>query len=269
MNDSRHNTTVLSSHQPHPSPSIKISDIDSHNTIRLESSWKKVLSPEFSKPYMQKLKSFLKHELELGKIIYPKPSEFFQALNRTPLEKVKVVLLGQDPYHGFHQAHGLCFSVRPQTPLPPSLRNIFKELESDLNLKAPTSGCLSDWARQGVLLLNATLSVEGGKAGSHQGKGWELFTDRIIQILNELDRPLVFVLWGLYAQKKGSIIDRKKHAVIEAPHPSPLSAHGGFFGHRPFSTINRFLVAFGNKPVNWVNSPMTTTSNPEKISQDP
>ena len=219
--------------------------------VRLEPSWKKALNPEFDKDYMKNLRSFLVEEFRLKKKIYPKGDEFFAAFNATPLDDVKVVILGQDPYHGPGQAHGLCFSVRRDVPPPPSLVNIYKELQSDIGMEPPQHGYLMDWAEQGVLLLNATLSVEAHRAGSHQNKGWEQFTDRVIAILNEEKEGLVFVLWGSYAQKKGAIIDRKKHLVLKAPHPSPLSAYRGFFGCRHFSEINKYLESTGRTPINW------------------
>ena len=219
--------------------------------IRLETSWKKHLVSEFEKEYMKSLRKFLASQLEAKKIIYPRGTEYFTALNLTPFENVKVVVVGQDPYHGPNQAHGLSFSVKPGVQTPPSLVNIYKELHSDLGIPIPKHGHLQKWAEQGVLLLNAVLTVEGGKAASHQGKGWEEFTDRIIHILNDHRENLVFVLWGSYAQKKGAFIDRKKHLVIESPHPSPLSAHRGFFGSKPFSKINDYLKATGQKPIDW------------------
>lgn len=219
--------------------------------IKIENSWKEKLIPEFEKSYMTELRAFLKNELDKKKIIYPRGEEYFAALNKTPFEKVKVVILGQDPYHGEGQAHGLCFSVRPGVPFPPSLLNIFKEMEADLSVKRPTSGDLSKWADQGVLLLNSVLTVEAGKAAAHQGQGWEQFTDKIISLLNDERENLVFVLWGAYAQKKGAFIDRKKHLVIEAPHPSPLSAHRGFFGTRPFSKVNQYLKQKGLSEIDW------------------
>lgn len=219
--------------------------------IRLEESWKSALLPEFSKAYMGALRNFLQAEKGARKIIYPAGSEIFTALNETPLERVKVVILGQDPYHGPGQAHGLSFSVRPGVRFPPSLLNIFKELQSDLGIPAPRSGFLLPWARQGVLLLNATLTVEAGKAGSHQNRGWETFTDEIISVLNERRSHLVFMLWGSYAFKKGAKIDRTRHLVLEAPHPSPLSAHRGFFGCRHFSKANEYLRQHDIEPIDW------------------
>ena len=219
--------------------------------IKMEPSWKRELIEEFSEPYMQELRAFLKKEIESGKKIYPKPSEWFAAFDHTPFEKVKVVILGQDPYHGPGQAHGLCFSVRPGVQPPPSLVNIYKELKSDLGIQPPDHGYLISWADQGVLLLNSVLTVRQGQAASHQKKGWEKFTDKAIRLLAEKRENLVFVLWGSYAQKKGEFIDRKKHKVIEAVHPSPLSAHRGFFGSRPFSQINKYLQSHHIKPINW------------------
>lgn len=219
--------------------------------IQLEDSWKQRLLLEFSQPYMRKLKSFLLTELTAGRTVYPKGAEMFAALNLIPFERVKVVILGQDPYHGPNQAHGLCFSVRPGTAIPRSLLNIYKELKEDVGFTMPGHGFLQSWAEQGVLLLNATLSVQAGLAGSHQGKGWEQFTDRIVHLLNEEGEHLVFMLWGSHAQKKGSFIDPQRHLVLKASHPSPLSAHRGFFGCRHFSRANHYLEAHGKSPVNW------------------
>lgn len=219
--------------------------------LKLEDSWKNRLEPEFKKDYMKNLKSFLLEEKAKKKIIYPKGDDWFAALNLTPFEKVKVVILGQDPYHGPNQAHGLSFSVQDGVRFPPSLLNIYKELEADLGIKRPHTGHLDKWAKQGVLLLNAVLTVEAGKANSHQGKGWEKFTDSIIAKINDEKEHVAFLLWGSYAQKKGAFIDRKKHLVLETAHPSPLSAHRGFFGSRPFSKINNYLVKTGQKPIDW------------------
>lgn len=219
--------------------------------IKLESGWKAELLPEFHKDYMQQLRAFLIEEKQAGKTVLPKAEEWFNAFNSTPLEQVKVVILGQDPYPTPGHAHGLCFSVQPQVkPLPKSLINIYRELEEDLGIRN-TSGYLKPWAEQGVLLLNAVLTVRAGQPGSHQGKGWERFTDQAVAALNAQQRPLAFVLWGAYAQKKGRIIDRQRHRVIESPHPSPLSAHRGFFGSRPFSRINDFLQKTGQPPIDW------------------
>lgn len=226
---------------------VGAADVD----IKIEPSWKRQLIDEFSQPYMQELRAYLKKEISEGKKIYPKPTEWFAAFDHTPFEKVKVVILGQDPYHGPGQAQGLCFSVRPGVRFPPSLINIFKELKSDVGVDAPDNGSLIPWADQGVLLLNSVLTVREGQAASHQNKGWERFTDRAIHLLNEKRKNLVFVLWGAYAQKKGQFIDRKKHLVLEAVHPSPLSVHRGFFGSRPFSKINAYLEEHGEKAIHW------------------
>ncbi|MCZ4279223.1 uracil-DNA glycosylase [Kiloniella laminariae] len=220
--------------------------------IKLDESWKTQLASEFNKDYMRNLKAFLQQQKQQGKTIFPRGKEYFQALNLTPLEQVKLVILGQDPYHGPGQAHGLCFSVKPGVPTPPSLKNIYKEMAQDLAIEQPSHGCLLPWAQQGVLLLNAVLTVEQHKAGSHQGRGWELFTDKIIEILNRSHDGLVFLLWGSYAQKKGAAIDRNRHLVLQSPHPSPLSAHRGFFGNGHFSKANHYLEQQGKKPVNWL-----------------
>lgn len=219
--------------------------------IHLEQSWLKFLFEEFSKPYMQDLRSFLVREKELKKVIYPKGSEIFAALNLTPINNVKVVILGQDPYHGPNQAHGLCFSVKPGVTPPPSLKNIFQELKNDLGIDSPEHGNLSAWANEGVLLLNSVLTVEAHKAGSHHGKGWETFTDKIITILNEQKKNLVFILWGSPAQKKAALVDQKKHFIIKSVHPSPLSAYRGYFGSKPFSKTNAYLKSVGLGPINW------------------
>ncbi|MGE0171220.1 MAG: uracil-DNA glycosylase [Oligoflexales bacterium] len=219
--------------------------------VQLGSSWQSLLQQEFKADYMIRLKQFLIEECENKKVIFPKGSEFFQALNLTPFENVKVVVMGQDPYHGMGQAHGLCFSVRPSVPKPPSLVNIFKELRSDLGIEPATHGCLEHWSKQGVLLLNAVLTVEMSKPASHQNKGWEVFTDRIVQVLNEQRQNIVFMLWGSYAQKKCSFVDTSKHLVLRAPHPSPLSAHRGFLGCRHFSKANEYLIKSGQAPVDW------------------
>ncbi len=221
------------------------------SSIPLEPSWKTRLSQEFSQTYMLELGEFLRHEVEAKKTIYPLDQEYFAALNLTPFAQVKVVILGQDPYHGSGQAHGLCFSVQPGVPVPPSLKNIYKELKADLGIEPPRHGHLQSWAEQGVLLLNATLSVEAGRAGSHQEKGWEQFTDAIIARLDREREHLVFVLWGSYAQKKGEFIDKSKHLVLTSPHPSPLSAHRGFLGSKPFSKINAYLKQHGVAPIDW------------------
>jgi len=219
--------------------------------IKLHPSWKNKLQPEFQKSYMQGLKAFLKEQKSKGKTIFPKGDQYFAAFDRTPFEDVKVVILGQDPYHGPGQAHGLCFSVQEGVQPPPSLKNIFKELHEDLGLAIPNHGCLTKWAEQGVLLLNSVLTVEEHKAASHQGKGWEEFTDSVIRQLNAEKEGLVFLLWGSYAQKKAAFVDRKKHLVIESPHPSPLSSYRGFFGSKPFSKINKYLESHGQKAIDW------------------
>lgn len=218
---------------------------------QLETGWNQVLERDLAADGMKKLKEFLVAEYAKGKQIYPSRNEYFAALNATPWGSVRVVILGQDPYHGPGQAHGLAFSVKPGIPAPPSLVNIYKELQSDLGIKPPPHGYLGDWTTQGVLLLNAVLTVESGRAASHQGKGWEAFTDRIIAELSTKKEGLVFVLWGAYAQRKGAIIDRKKHFVVESPHPSPLSSYRGFFGSKPFSKINDYLISRGEKPIRW------------------
>ena len=208
----------------------------------IELSWQNKLTVDFNANYMMQLKSFLMKEKKAKKIIFPRGRDIFKAFELTPFDKVKVVLLGQDPYHGPGQAHGLCFSVPHGIACPPSLLNIYKELHSDLNILPAEHGCLEKWAKQGVLLLNSVLTVEKGKAASHQGRGWEKFTDRVIQVLNEKQDPIIFVLWGAYAQRKGEVIDLRRHGVIKSTHPSPLSAHRGFFGSKPFSRINDFLI---------------------------
>lgn len=219
--------------------------------IDLHSSWLNALRDEFDQPYMVALKQFLQREKAANKVIFPPSKWIFNALNATPLPAVKVVILGQDPYHGPHQAHGLGFSVLPGVESPPSLQNIFKEIEQDLGIARPAHGCLQSWAEQGVLLLNATLTVEQARAGSHQNQGWERFTDRIIETLNQQREGLVFMLWGAYAQKKGALIDKRKHLVLKSPHPSPLSAHRGFFGNRHFSIANQWLAERSLTPINW------------------
>jgi len=188
---------------------------------------------------------------QAGRQIYPPGEQIFSALNATSFDQVRVVILGQDPYHGPSQAHGLCFSVQPGVPVPPSLKNIYKELQQDLGITIPAHGCLTHWAQQGVLLLNAVLTVQAGQANSHRGQGWEQFTDRIIALLNENATNLVFMLWGSYAQRKGAMIDRQRHLVLQAPHPSPLSAHRGFFGNGHFSRANEYLQQHGLPPVDW------------------
>ncbi len=219
--------------------------------VKLHESWLQKLQPEFDAPYMLALKSFLADERDAGKTIYPNASEWFAALNTTPLDQVRVVILGQDPYHGEGQAHGLCFSVREGVRPPPSLMNIYKEIKTDLGFDAPNHGNLESWAKQGVLLLNSVLTVEASQAASHAGKGWEKFTDAVIREVGALPHPVVFILWGNYAQKKAAFVDATKHHIIKSAHPSPLSAHNGFFGSRPFSQTNDFLIAQGKQTVNW------------------
>jgi uracil-DNA glycosylase len=221
------------------------------DVIKLDKSWLKYLGSEFEQDYMLKLKQFLIDERRSNKLIYPKGELIFNAFNTTPLDKVKVVILGQDPYHGPLQAHGLSFSVPPGTAIPPSLKNIYKEIERDLAIKMPKQGCLQAWAEQGVLLLNATLTVEHTKAGSHQKKGWETFTDQTIKVVNDQCQHVVFLLWGNYAQKKGQFIDANKHYVLSSPHPSPLSAHRGFLGNNHFSLANAYLQANSKDPIDW------------------
>jgi uracil-DNA glycosylase len=221
------------------------------NPGQLHPSWLAVIGNELEKPYMQALRYFLKEEKAAGKVIFPPSPLIFNAFNHTPFEQVRVVIIGQDPYHGPNQAHGLSFSVPQGMDLPPSLLNIYKEIAADLNIKMSRNGDLTPWADQGVLLLNATLTVEQAKAGAHQGKGWEAFTDAAIAALNAHREGLVFVLWGSYAQKKGAFIDESKHLVLKSVHPSPLSAHRGFFGNHQFSTINQYLSQRGQTPINW------------------
>jgi uracil-DNA glycosylase len=219
--------------------------------VQLEESWKSHLADEFQQPYMTKLREFLLQRKSAGAVIYPPGPLIFNALNTTPFDKVRVVILGQDPYHGPGQAHGLCFSVQDGVATPPSLSNIYKEIQSDMGGDMPKNGVLDSWARQGVLLLNSVLTVERGMAGAHQGKGWEQFTDKVINELNEGKDGLVFMLWGSYAMKKGGQIDRDRHLVLSAPHPSPLSAYRGFFGCKHFSKTNKYLLNMGQPPISW------------------
>jgi len=219
--------------------------------VKIGESWKAPLAAEFSDPYMADLKRFLLEQKQEGRRIFPKGAEYFRALDLTPLDEVRVVILGQDPYHGEGQAHGLCFSVQPGVRIPPSLVNIYKEMQEDLGIPPARHGFLEHWAKQGVLLLNSVLTVEMGRAASHQGRGWERFTDAVIRAVNEQEKPVVFILWGSYAQKKAAFVDRGRHLVLRSPHPSPLSAHNGFFGSRPFSKANAFLVEHGRKPIDW------------------
>jgi uracil-DNA glycosylase len=214
-------------------------------------SWLAHLTDEFDQPYMKQLQQFLQQEKLAGKEIYPQSGDVFNALKSTSFENVKVVILGQDPYHGIGQAHGLSFSVPRGVRTPPSLVNILKEIHRDLDIPIPDHGCLQSWAEQGVLLLNATLTVEQANAGSHQGQGWELFTDKIIEVLSEQREQLVFLLWGVYAQKKGRVIDQDKHLVLCSAHPSPLSAYRGFVGNRHFSATNNYLEKHGQSPIDW------------------
>ncbi|SES21188.1 Uracil-DNA glycosylase [Vreelandella subterranea] len=217
----------------------------------LPEDWNQWLGDEFQADYMQSLKRFLADEKAAKKVIYPHSSQWFRAFELTPLSDVKVVILGQDPYHGPNQAHGLCFSVQPGVPVPPSLVNIYKELASDLGTEPVNHGHLEAWAKQGVLLLNTSLTVEKGNAASHRGKGWESFTDSAIKTVSAHAQPSVFLLWGSHARQKKALIDTQRHLVLEAPHPSPLSAHRGFFGTRHFSRANQFLEAQGRAPVDW------------------
>jgi uracil-DNA glycosylase len=223
--------------------------------VKLHESWLAPLGAEFEQPYMQSLKAFLLAEKAAGQRIFPKGSEYFRALDLTPLGQVRVVILGQDPYHGLGQAHGLCFSVKPGTQIPPSLVNIYKEMQADLGIAPARHGFLEHWAKQGVLLLNSVLTVRMGQAASHRERGWERFTDAVIAEVNRQESPIVFMLWGSYAQKKAAQIDSidkgGRHLVLKAPHPRPLSAHNGFFGCRHFSQANAFLESRGLKPIDW------------------
>jgi len=226
--------------------------MDEHEVdVKIETSWKEALKEEFGQDYFKQLREFVKGEYQHA-IIYPAPKNIFRAFELCPFDKVEVVILGQDPYHGPKQANGLCFAVSEGVPLPPSLQNIFKELTTDIGPVVNKTGDLERWAKQGVLLLNATLTVSAHKAGSHQGKGWEEFTDAVIRKLSEEREALVFILWGNYAKSKGAHIDRTKHLVIESAHPSPFSAANGFFGSRPFSKTNEYLAAHHKKPIDWL-----------------
>lgn len=218
--------------------------------VKIEDSWKTVLKDEFEKPYFKNLTDFVKSEYS-SHTIFPPGRQIFSAFEHTPFDRVKVVIIGQDPYHGRGQANGLCFSVSDGIPFPPSLQNIFKELNDDLNIEIPKTGNLEKWADQGVLLLNATLTVRESNAGSHQNRGWEQFTDAVIQKLSSEKQNLVFILWGSYAQKKGAVIDSSKHFIIKSAHPSPLSSYRGFFGSRPFSKTNQFLKSIGKEEIKW------------------
>lgn len=219
--------------------------------VALEASWKPHIGDWLLRDDMQALAAFLRQRKAAGATVYPPGKQMFAAFDATAFEQVRVVILGQDPYHGPGQAHGLSFSVPPGVPVPPSLLNIYKEIEADLGIARPGHGCLLPWARQGVLLLNAVLSVEQGQAGSHQGRGWEGFTDHVVDVLNRQREGLVFMLWGSYAQKKGAMIDTGRHRVLKAPHPSPLSAHRGFLGCRHFSQANDYLRRRGQAPIDW------------------
>lgn len=219
--------------------------------VKLEESWKVALHEEFAKPYMLKLSEFLRGEKAAGKVVFPPGPLIFNALNSTPLPRVKVVIIGQDPYHGPGQAHGLCFSVQPGVPAPPSLVNIFKELQRDLNIDLPAHGCLQSWADQGVLLLNTSLTVEQARAGSHAAEGWGPFTDKVIEVVNRECEGVVFLLWGSHAQSKEKLIDPTRHLILKSAHPSPLSAYRGFLGNGHFSRTNKFLEQRGKAPIDW------------------
>jgi len=226
-------------------------DVVANAMKSLPSSWQARLGEELEKDYMHELRAFLVSEKQAGKILYPPMPQLFNAFELTPFEQVKVVILGQDPYHGPGQAHGLCFSVQKGVRPPPSLKNIFKEINSELGIESADNGCLTTWAEQGVLLLNSVLTVEKSNAGSHKDKGWESFTDRVITVLNEQHEGLVFLLWGKYAQDKASVIDRARHQVLMSPHPSPFSAHRGFLGNGHFVEANDYLQAQGKTPIDW------------------
>lgn len=228
--------------------------------LNLHTSWKEALKPEFTQSYFQKLCVFLQSEIDKGQTIHPSQDRIFAAFNSTPLEKVRVVIVGQDPYHGENQAQGLSFSVPNDARIPPSLKNIYKELANDLNVPISDSGDLQCWADQGVLLLNAVLTVRDASPNSHQGKGWERFTDAVIELINNKQEHIVFMLWGTYAQKKGQGIDKTKHLILEAPHPSPLSAHRGFLGCQHFSLANDYLIKMGKSPIDWQIDAQTQTS---------
>lgn len=218
--------------------------------VRIEESWNRALAPQWEMPYFEQLVQFVRHEYAAG-TVYPPASRIFAAFDHCPFDKVKVVILGQDPYHGPGQANGLCFSVADGVEIPRSLRNIFKEITSDTGAPTPSSGNLERWARQGVLLLNATLTVRAHQAGSHQGHGWETFTDSVVKLLSDECSGLVFILWGSYAARKGELVDRSKHLVLQSPHPSPLSASRGFFGNHHFTKTNEYLVSLGKTPIEW------------------
>lgn len=230
---------------------LDLAPMPDNDPIKLEASWKAKIGDWLQRPEMRELSAFLRQRKQAGARIFPPGPQIFAAFDATPFDEVKVVILGQDPYHGAGQAHGLCFSVLPGVPVPPSLDNIFKEINSDLGIARPDHGCLLPWAQQGVLLLNSVLTVEEGRAGAHQGKGWESFTDHAIETLAAGREDLVFLLWGSYAQAKGKVIDARRHRVLRAPHPSPLSAHRGFLGCKHFSATNQFLTQKGKKPIDW------------------
>jgi uracil-DNA glycosylase len=230
----------------------------SEHALKLEPSWKARVGDYLQRPDMQALSEFLRSELRAGKTIYPPPKKIFTALDTTPFDNVKVVIIGQDPYHGPNQAHGLCFSVMPDVPIPPSLDNMLKEIAQDFAYPRPDYGCLIPWARQGVLLLNSVLTVERGRPESHKGKGWEGFTDAAVDSLNRERENLVFLLWGSYAQAKGKLVDGRRHLVLKAPHPSPLSAHRGFFGCGHFSKTNKWLADHGLAPIDWQLPPASS-----------
>lgn len=230
--------------------------------IRLDPSWKAHIGDYLQREDIAALGAFLRQRKAQGLRIYPPGAQIFSAFDATPFDAVKVVILGQDPYHGAGQAHGLCFSVRPDVAVPPSLDNIFKEIQHDLGIARPDHGCLTPWAERGVLLLNAVLTVEDGRAGAHQGKGWEGFTDHVVDVLNREKEGLVFLLWGSYAQAKGKMIDTGRHRVLKAPHPSPLSAHRGFMGCGHFSATNEYLVRKGQTPIDWSLPPRATLTPP-------
>ena len=224
-----------------------------NNTVKLPPDWLDVVGEEFNQPYMIKLKNFLQQEKKSGKVIYPKGTEIFNALNTTPFKNIRVVIIGQDPYHGPNQAHGLAFSVRKKVPIPPSLKNIYKEIEQEFKIKMPHHGDLTNWAQQGVLLINATLTVRQATAGSHQNKGWEEFTDTVIREINNRLTHVVFMLWGSYAKKKGAFINHEKHFTLTTTHPSPLSAHRGFLGCGHFRRASEYLKQHGYPPIDWGN----------------
>ncbi len=232
----------------------------SENRIQLEPSWKARIGDWLQRDDMRALSEFLRERKARGVHVFPPGPEIFAAFDATPFDAVQVVVLGQDPYHGAGQAHGLCFSVRPGVQVPPSLDNIFKEIASDLGIARPDHGCLLPWAQRGVLLLNSVLTVEEGSAGAHQGKGWEGFTDHVVDVLNREREGLVFLLWGSYAQAKGKVIDPRRHRVLKAPHPSPLSAHRGFFGCKHFSAANQYLTRQGRPPIDWSLPPKAALS---------